>query len=410
MNSSFLFFGAVVATAAIGCTTQSASNRQGEAGRANWSTPAHSPSVDLAQSKADAGPTVGNIEQVATFDGPMPTGVTVSHQGRIFVNFPRWGDPVEFTVAEIKNGKPVPYPDAQTSRFDPGHPDTTLVGVQSVVVDHENRLWILDTGTINMGPVLPTGAKLVGVDLATNKIFKTISFPAQVALPNSYLNDVRFNLRMGKAGIAFITDSSDKGPNGIIVVDLQSGESWRRLNDHPSTKAEKGFVPTVEGQPLMARPPGQPPQPLTMGSDGIAISADGNTLYYRPLISHRFYSVDAQALADRSKSDASVAATVRDLGDLGFASDGLETDSTGRIYLTDYENNAIHVRDTSGAYRIVARDPRMLWPDTLSVATDGYLYFNCNQLERQARLHDGKDLRQKPYVMLRIRIDSGPVK
>ena len=29
---------------------------------------------------------VGRIETVATFDGPMPTGVTVSHKGRVFVN------------------------------------------------------------------------------------------------------------------------------------------------------------------------------------------------------------------------------------------------------------------------------------------------------------------------------------
>jgi hypothetical protein len=28
----------------------------------------------------------------------MPTGVTVSHQGRVFVNFPKWGDEVEFTL------------------------------------------------------------------------------------------------------------------------------------------------------------------------------------------------------------------------------------------------------------------------------------------------------------------------
>jgi hypothetical protein len=33
--------------------------------------------------------TVGNPEPVACFYGPMPTGVTVSREGRIFVNFPR---------------------------------------------------------------------------------------------------------------------------------------------------------------------------------------------------------------------------------------------------------------------------------------------------------------------------------
>ena len=55
--------------------------------------------------------TVGRLESVATFSGPMPTGVTVSRTSRIFVNFPRWGDDVPFTVAELVNGKAVAYPD-----------------------------------------------------------------------------------------------------------------------------------------------------------------------------------------------------------------------------------------------------------------------------------------------------------
>ncbi|WP_334744963.1 hypothetical protein [Nostoc sp.] len=54
-------------------------------------------------------------------------------------------------------------------------------------------------------------------------------------------------------------------------------------------------------------------------------------------------------------------------------------------------------------------DPRVLWPDTLSVAKDGYLYFTANQLHRQARYHQGKDLRQKPYSLFRTRIDAQPV-
>ena len=40
-----------------------------------------------------------SLEPVATFDGPVPTGVTVSLTGRIFVCFPRWGDDVQATGA-----------------------------------------------------------------------------------------------------------------------------------------------------------------------------------------------------------------------------------------------------------------------------------------------------------------------
>jgi sugar lactone lactonase YvrE len=58
---------------------------------------------------------LGNLEPVAFFNGAMPTGVTVSHQGRIFVNFPKWGDDVQFSVAEILNGQTVAYPDEETN-------------------------------------------------------------------------------------------------------------------------------------------------------------------------------------------------------------------------------------------------------------------------------------------------------
>lgn len=353
--------------------------------------------------------TVGSIESVASFYGPMLTGVTVSQSGRIFVNFPRWGDKVDYTVAEVKNGRTVPYPNAQINRPNTSTLSESLISVQSVVVDPRDRLWILDTGSIEFGPTSFGGPKLIGVDLEKNRIFKTILFSQDVALPTTYLNDIRFDLRRGKAGMAFITDSSEQGPNGIIVVDLASGKSWRRLNDHPSTKAKPNFLPTVEGQPLMTRPPKQSPSFLKLGSDGIAISADGERLFYCPLASRRLYSVSVDALADAQLSDAQVGATVTDHGDKGGGSDGLESDSQNRVYLTNYEHNAIFRRMPNGMYETLVHDPRVLWPDTLSVATDGYLYFTANQLHRQPRYHEGKDLREKPYTLFRTRIDASPV-
>lgn len=352
---------------------------------------------------------IGNIETVASFDGPMPTGVTVSQGGRIFVNFPRWGDKVDYTVAEVKNGRTVPYPNAEINRPNTSRQSESLISVQSVVVDPRDRLWILDTGSINFGPTSPGGPKLIGVDLKQNRIFKTILFSQDVALPTTYLNDVRFDLWRGKAGMAFITDSSDKGPNGIIVVDLASGKSWRRLNNHPSTKAVKDFLPSVEGQPLMNRPPNEPPSPIKLGADGIAISADGKRLFYCPLASRRLYSVSVDALVNEQMSEEQVAATVVDHGEKGGGSDGLESDSQNRVYVTNYEQNAIFRRLPNGLYETLVYDPRVLWPDTLSVAQDGYLYFTANQLHRQPRYHQGKDLRQKPYSLFRTRINANPV-
>ena len=353
--------------------------------------------------------TVGQLESVTTFDGAMLTGVTVSHGGRIFVNFPKWGDQVAYTVAEVKDGRTVAYPNAAFNQPQSDTDAGALISVQSVVVDPNDRLWILDTGSPMFKSTAHGGPKLVGVDLTTNQVFQTILFPEDVALPTTYLNDVRFDLRRGSAGMAFITDSATAGPNAIIVVDLASGASWRKLHEHPSTKPVAGILPIVEGRPMMERRPGQPPRSVSFGADSIAIGADGARLYYAPLASRRLYSVSTDALADRAMSDDQVAATVVDEGDKGGVADGLESDTQGRVYATSPEHDAIVRRNADGQYETVVHDPRLLWPDTMSLAADGYLYVTSNQLHRQATYHDGKDLRQKPYSLFRVRVDAHPV-
>lgn len=356
----------------------------------------------------------GELEAVAYFNDAMPTGVTVSQSGRIFVNYPKWGDDVKFTVAEIVNGEAIAYPNEAINKAESNADAERLVSVQSVVVDPKDRLWILDTGSPMFKETEFGGPKLVCVDLATNEVTKTILFPQGVALPTTYLNDIRFDLRRGAAGAAYITDSARKGANGIIVVDLGSGESWRKLNDHPSTKALElpDFQPIVEGRPFLDKSSGTTKQGAGMGTDGIAISADGARLFYCPLGSRRLYSVETDALFDRNLSDEAVAATVIDEGDRGGASDGLESDADGYIYSTNYEHNAILRRkseDTGKAWETVVHDARLLWADTMSVATDGYLYVTANQLHRQPKYQEGKDLRVKPYTLFRVKINAQPV-
>ena len=98
--------------------------------------------------------TAGKLEQVASFDGAMPTGVTVSPEGRIFVNFPRWGDDPRSTVAELVDGEPVPYPNAEVNELDESAPEKHFLSVQSVVVGPDGEtLWVLDTGSPKFGQI-----------------------------------------------------------------------------------------------------------------------------------------------------------------------------------------------------------------------------------------------------------------
>ena len=361
-----------------------------------------------------AADSIGSLEPIAFLYDAMPTGLTVSHKGRIFVNFPKWGDEVQYSVAEVFNdGNIIAYPDAALNITDDNDQASTFVSVQSVVVDPIDRLWILDTGSPLFRLTKYGGPKLICVDLETNKVIKKILFSQAVALPTTYLNDIRFDLRRGDEGMAFITDSSQKGSNGIIVVDLASGDSWRKLNDHQSTKPEglQTFLPFVEGRPFLEQQQdGTVKHGASMGADGIAISSDGSRLFYCPLGSRRLYSVATDTLSDRDIPESDVVKSVQDHGDKGGASDGLESDASGNIYSTNYEHNAIlRLRNADKIWETLVYDSRLLWPDTLSLARDGYLYVTANQLHRQPRYNKGKDLRVKPYTVFRIQVNAQPV-
>lgn len=358
--------------------------------------------ADLASDRV-----IGQPEVVATFNGAMPTGVTVTEAGRIFVNFPRWGDDVPFTVAEVKGNQLVAYPNPEINKADNARPGERFLSVQSVVADGLGRLWVLDTAAPGFSKPVTGGAKLVAIDLKTNNVVKTLVFPPDVILDATYVNDMRFDFRVGKAGVAYVTDSSLSGTGGIIVMDLATGKATRRLTGDRSTSPEPGFVPVVEGETLLQRHEDGSTAPFSVASDGIALSPDGKTLYYSPLSGRHLYAVSTEMLRDPGVSEAQLAAAVKDAGEKG-ASDGLEADANGAVYAGDYERNSIRKREPNGEWRTLAHGPQILWPDTLSVGPDGYLYFTVNQLNRQPGFHGGKDLRQKPYALLRVRINAAP--
>jgi sugar lactone lactonase YvrE len=323
-------------------------------------------------------------------------GITVSKTGRKFSNYPSGLDPnntntgsnFKHAVAEITaNGTEVPYPNVEINNPPGGAINYTttpptganyqnyLIGVQSVVLDPQDRLWILDTGRalLEDGTLVnasPGGPKLVGVDITTGSVIETIVFPPTVAYPDSYLNDVRFDLRpsvsASGSGVAYITDSSSEGRNGIVIADLGTGESWRHLDGIKETRAERGFVPYVWGQPLYYIPgPNEPLTTVPLGSDGIALSADGETLFFGPVGGRGLYSVPTARLRDRSQtSELQAQASVSNNGERGV-SDGFETDTNGFIYAGNMEQNEIQFHNpANGTNTLFVRDPRISWVDT----------------------------------------------
>ena len=196
------------------------------------------------------------------------TGVAVSKNGRIFVNYPRWSPNISNSVCEIdSNRNPIPFPNEEWNSWDLKKPAKDyFICVQSVYIDKKNYLWILDTGLDVRNGIVENGPKLIKVDLQSNQVIQKIYFDNLSAPARSYLNDIRIDT---DTQYAYITDS---GLGAIIVINLKTEEIRRTLTNHKSTKAEN-IVLEIEGQKWNRQ----------IHSDGIALDPKCNYLYYQAL-------------------------------------------------------------------------------------------------------------------------------
>jgi len=317
------------------------------------------------------------LKEVATSTRQW-TGIAATDAGRVFVNYPLWAPEQPFAVGELAvDGSVTPFPDNRWNSWESGKdPSAHFVCVQAMVVDDQGTLWILDPANPRFEGVIPGGPKLVEVDLSTNSVTRTYLIDADVARAASYLNDVRVDTA---ERIAYITDSGD---GALVVVDLESGEARRMLDDHSSTSAEDVTL-TIEGKPFSR----------TVHADGIALSSDRKTLFYQALLGRTLYAIDTASLRDTSKTDDELAVLVRTVGEVG-GSDGLVY-LDGYVYLTSLEHDAIRrIPESGGAVEVVVADPVIAWPDSFALTRDALLVTT-------AQIHRGSNP-PEPYRILSI--------
>ncbi|GGY63938.1 L-dopachrome tautomerase-related protein [Pseudoduganella albidiflava] len=327
------------------------------------------------------------LEKVADF-GHQVTGVTVAEDGRVFVNFPRWTEDSPVSVAEVKDGVATPFPNEQwnawrNARKDELSPGEHWVCVQSVVADKQGNVWVLDPAAPAQGPIVPGGPKLVRISLASSAVLQNIRFDESVATQGSYLNDVRFSPD-GKW--AYITDSGVRG--AIVLVDLATGEAKRLLDGDPSTQPKKGLVVTADGKPLR-RPDGKG---IEFAADGIALSPDGQYLYWQAIKGDTLYRIATRVLVEEGWRGDDIGGRVETVGRNGVA-DGLLIDRGGKhMYITSPEDDSVKVRNLQlpgSLPRVVIRDERLRWPDTFSQGPDGVVYVTTSRIQDSAFFKPG---------------------
>ncbi len=328
------------------------------------------PALDCAHAAEPA-----RLEHVATFTSPRQvTGVAASPDGRVFVNFPRWEEDVAISVAEVgRNGALTPYPNAAWNSFraaSPATPEQRFVCVQSVTCDPQGNLWIVDAAAPNLGLEVKGGPKLARIDLRRNEVAQVYAFDRSVAPQGSYLNDIRFTPDGQRA---VLTNSGQ--PGCLIVLDVRSGQARRVLDGHPSTQFQPGVVVTVGGRALR-RADGETAQ---FSADGIAIDAHGEYAYWQATTGKTMYRAPLARLFDPRLTPAQQGDAVETVAQT-FIADGYWMSGRGTLLLTSCSDNSVKRMLPDKTFAVVARDPRLLWPDSMAEGPDGVIYVTASHI------------------------------
>jgi sugar lactone lactonase YvrE len=328
-------------------------------------------------------------------DSYQLTGVAISKQGRLFTNYPLWPGPHKYSLVEVlANNEVKPFPNEEMNTWKDGDDGKKKwVCVQAVYIDDTDAMWVVDPACPFMEQVYDNSHKLVKINLQTDEIEKTYSFEG-VASDKSYINDVRVDT---KRGFAYLTNSNE---GGILIVDLHSGKIRQVLQGHYSVKSDPNFKFTIEGKEFSKKG-----EPAKMHSDGIALTPDGEYLFYKPLTDNKLYRIKTEYLRDENLSANDLEGKVEDLGAY-MTTDGMICDRKGNLYLGNLQESSIVRISSELELTTIIKDERLIWPDSYSISDDDYLYISCSQIQKQPDYNEGKNNRTMPYTIYRLKLPA----
>lgn len=313
-------------------------------------------------------------------------GIHFDKRGRAFVSTPRLVSkdaPATVSVLDL-DSRPGPasltaFPSVEGNAVSV-KPEQNLRSVLGFYVDRVNDwLWALDQGYVAGETESPAGAQKVLIfDLESGQIVKRIGLDGACDRKGSFLNDIAVDEHRK---VGYISDSGLRSaPDnmvGIIVVDFASGSARRLLHKHPSLQVVPGVTVFSHGGEVW------PGNPMKLGINGIALSPDGETLYWTVTTGLHAFSIPTDILRDPSSSDADISSAVIDLGDVGGNTDGIVTDAGGSLYITDVTHGGIVKYDPrSKKLALIASDDGVHWPDTPTIDQDGNLIFSSSNLNQ----------------------------
>ena len=240
-----------------------------------------------------------------------------------------------------------------------------FIYLNSVHIFADDTVWCVDQGSVNgegfdkdLAMPKPGAQKLVQLDPVSGDILKVIRFDDTILPPGAKMNDLRFH-----GSVMYITDS---GLGAIIVHDLETGLTLRRLSGKPQ-------MVTGDRTVTLAMQPGAPEEVFhPPNSDMIEITADGQWLYWATPIGP-LYKIQTRLLRNKDLTDVALAGHVQHVADIEFSS-GCIMDDLGNIYFCETKTGHVTLLTPSGQKVTLTSNPALLRPDGAFIAADRRFY------------------------------------
>lgn len=332
------------------------------------------------------------LREVARSPRFLCNAVAVTSHNAMFLGLPRWQgmDATPSLVRVAPDGSLVPFPGGRWNGWRPGDdPRDALVMVNGIHIFADDTLWVVDQGTADRKTVMPGAQKLVQFDTHTGRALQVLRFGSDILPPGAQLNDLRIS-----GNTLYATDS---GLGAIIVHDLRTGRTMRRLSKATATTQTPGRpLRAFGGRPLEDASGKRPAVQVDM----LEVSADGRWLYFcTPTGPLR--RIPTTALRDPALSEPALAAKVRLVADIPTIM-GTTIDTAGNLYITDAEHRRVVILTPTGERVTLIEDDRLVDGDAMFIGADRQLYIPCAQTERLAMFARGRVALQQPWRILAL--------
>lgn len=318
------------------------------------------------------------LEVAATSPSFLANGVTTDAAGRLYLSMPSWtgmdGTP---GIARLEEDRIVPFPGGIW--HDPSsEPEDRLITINAVHAFDDGLIWAVDQGGTEGGQKLlafrPDGTM-------THRLI----FGRDILPEGAAMNDLR-----KAGGRIYMTDS---GLGGLILHDLDTGTTLRRLSRHPMLRVDPDRVQVgTNGRPLQDAE-GQRPK---VHSDMIELSGDGHWLYWA-FPAGPLRRIDTESLWDRTLDDDALSErmqTVAEIPPIG----GTAIDDLGNIYLSDVQARRIAVLVPDGRILTLVQDDRLVSPDAIWIDANRRLMVPAPQTEWLPEHDNGQNRMTRPFL------------